>query len=99
MNTPTKKIEKYIEDGMEVWINNVLIVASRQDGYLYEGLTYNTQTGEYDIEVQPPYYTITYHDGLMPPYKRDTFDTLHDLAVGMKNIKDLRYWKKQKGEE
>jgi len=99
MNTPTKKVEKYIEDGMEIWINGILIVATYNEGYLYEGLTFNHKTQEYDTEIQLPYYTITYHKGIMPAYNREKFDTLQDLATAMSNIKDLRYWKKQKGEE
>lgn len=94
-NAPTTKVRHMIEESMEVQLNNgITLVASYNEGYLYQGGEWNEETQDYDVEVKPSYYTISSHSGLMPAFHTDEFATLQELANAMRDYADLRKWRK-----
>lgn len=86
MNAPTTKISSMIEEGMTVNYNsNYIAVAAPSE---------QPQTDEEGNIYYEFGYSINYHNGMMPAFESEFFETLQDLANAMRKLADLRTWRK-----
>jgi hypothetical protein len=92
MNAPTTKVSAWIDTGLTIDLpSGVSLCARRDDPYLTE--EFDPVTGSTYMALEPASYSITSHQGLMPAFHTDTFNTLQALANAMRDYADLRTWR------
>ena len=85
--TPVSKVQEYIEQfgGLSVTTSQgTIAVASECD---IDDV--DEETGEMTFFSG---YQISYHNGMMPAFETDRFETLQELADSMQELEDLLNW-------
>lgn len=75
-SVPTAKVEKFIDNGLEVFSGNWLYVAS------------------YYLDESGSYYHLSGGEEFERPRESFSFETVDELAAAMREIADLRKWRK-----
>ena len=89
----TKRVSQNVSDdsNMYLWSGNTLIVADYVDGYEVENI--NRTTGESEYEYVEPAYVLKFHNGFMPAFDTNRYESVEALAAAMKGYSDLRSWR------
>jgi hypothetical protein len=92
----TKKVSSNIEDGLRLRLQTPrglrIITAEKIDGTHTK--KYNKSGTEFSYVDTPDYYALTEQNIWGDVLKNTTYATLEALAVAMKELADLRTWKR-----
>jgi hypothetical protein len=70
------------------------------DGVMEFEFPHNGHMAYADYDFTTGEYGISYHNGVMPAYLTQSFDSIEELAAKMKELSgDLRKWRKSTNEE